>query len=67
MDEYIYMHLQPTRVVTISAQCDCNSSLLVTHLATRWSHVNTLTESEVRREGKQSALGIFQEIYFASQ
>lgn len=36
------MYLHPTRVLTISTQCDCSSWLLVTHFATRWSHSHTL-------------------------
>lgn len=39
MDEYIHMHLQPTRDLdSMGLQWD---RLLVTHFATRWSHVNT--------------------------
>lgn len=73
MDEHIYMHLQPTRVVMISTQCDCNSLLLVMQFATRWSHINTVPSFMANRlwvmggKGKQFASGVAQETHCTSQ
>lgn len=71
------MNLQPTRVVMISTQCDCNSLLLVTQFATRWSHINTVPSFMANRlwgmggggaaGGGQFALGVAQETHCNSQ